>query len=88
MPERVNGFTVMFFKGDRMIPELGWRAGRGSDRLFNGLLPKTIENFFTRSYPWNVADGFITNDCIVNASEEEMNLYLPPLTNRYGEVSP
>lgn len=88
MPERVNGFTVKFFKGDRMIPELGWRAGRGIDRPFNGLTPKMTENFFTRSYPWNVVEGFITKDCNVNASEEEMNLYLGPLTNKYGEVSP
>lgn len=88
MPERVNEFTVMFFQGDRVIPELGWRAGRGPDRFFNRLEPKMTENFFTRAYPWNVVDGIITKDCIVNASEEEMNLYLSPLTNEYGVVSP
>lgn len=93
MPERFNKFTVLFRAGEKCIPELATRAGdwpRSRPNGYGRLEEVCGENFWTReSYRWNIThDGTIVEDCMVSASEKEMDRWLPPLKNQYGDISP
>lgn len=93
MPERFNKFTVLFRAGETCIPELATRGGdwpRSRRNGYSNLGAYSGENFWTREgYRWNInPDGTIVEDCMINTSEEEMDRWLPPLKNQYGDISP